>query len=442
MRSLLWFRGRDLRLEDQPAVLAAAEGRELIPLVVLDPKRRWSPFRTSFQDRALDGLNEALKRLGTRLVVLEGEPEEQLLAAATRWRVARLETLARVESEWRAMDGRLEAQLGERFRAHTGDTLVEPGSLRTGSGGPFAVFTPFARALQRQAQVRRPLPAPLSLPPLPSECAEAPGWTGAVPGESAACRLRAFLDDRLEGYGTGRNALGRDGISRLSADLRAGTLSVRSLWHAVAERFGQGLDDDIRTYLNELLWREFAHHTLWERPDLVSAPFRTAWRDFPWRKDAQDLEAWKQGRTGHPVVDAAARELLATGFVHNRARMVAASFLTKHLMLDWRLGEAHYRELLVDGCAAANSLNWQWSAGCGVDAQPWFRIFRPETQGKRFDAEGAYVRRWVPELREVPDRYRLTPHAWGGPVDYPEPIVDHAFGRARFLETAKHHLGP
>jgi deoxyribodipyrimidine photo-lyase len=206
-------------------------------------------------------------------------------------------------------------------------------------------------------------------------------------------------------------------------------------------------DVDKRSFLNELIWREFNYHTLWDHPKILSAPFKSKWAEFPWAEPPDHLDAWKQGRTGYPVVDAAARQLLATGFVHNRARMVAASFLTKHLMLDFRLGEDHYLRWLVDGDWAQNCMGWQWAAGCGADAQPWFRIFNPVTQGKKFDPDGTYVRQWVPELRALDKRYIHAP--WSAPpqvlerakiqlgVEYPRPVVDHAWARERFLSTAK-----
>jgi deoxyribodipyrimidine photo-lyase len=204
-------------------------------------------------------------------------------------------------------------------------------------------------------------------------------------------------------------------------------------------------------YHNELVWREFAHSTLFDRPNLLVETFRPEWRDFPWRDDDAGWRAWVDGETGYPVVDAAARELLATGFVHNRARMVAASFLAKHLLLDFRRGERHYVDLLTDGDWANNDAGWQWSAGCGCDAQPWFRIFNPVTQGAKFDPDGAYVRRWVPELARLDARHIHAP--WLAPAavldaagvrlgsDYPRPIVDHDIARRRFLEVAKQHLG-
>jgi deoxyribodipyrimidine photo-lyase len=261
-------------------------------------------------------------------------------------------------------------------------------------------------------------------------------------GEAAGrARLRSFLAGPLARYGSDRDRMDRPGTSRLSADLKFGTLSVGSVWRAVAEQGGAGSGP----FLNELLWREFSHHLLWTWPGLLERPFRPSFEGFPWREDAAAWEAWTQGRTGYPVVDAAARQLKAEGFVHNRARMVAASFLTKHLLLDYRLGEAHYLAWLTDGDWAQNNAGWQWSAGCGCDAQPWFRIFNPVAQGLKFDPDGAYVRQWVPELAALPAELihepGKAPKALRARLEYPEPIVDHALARARFLATAKAHLG-
>jgi deoxyribodipyrimidine photo-lyase len=220
------------------------------------------------------------------------------------------------------------------------------------------------------------------------------------------------------------------------------------VWTAVERAPDQGAG--ARSFLNELVWREFAHHTLWDRPELLERPFRPAFQGFPWRRDERSWRAWAGGRTGYPVVDAAARQLLEEGFVPNRARMIAASFLAKHLLVDFRRGEAHYLRYLADADPASNDLGWQWSAGCGCDAQPWFRIFNPVAQGERFDPGGAYVRRWVPQLAGMPARWIHRP--WEAPadalaaagvrlgVDYPRPIVDHALARARFLEVAARHL--
>jgi len=302
--------------------------------------------------------------------------------------------------------------------------------LRTGNHAPYSVFTPFSRAFMATAQIAKPLAAPRQIPPLPRDVtADEVGIPSAqdlgitrnsqliAPGENAAReRLATFARKHVKDYAHSRNQLADEqGTSRLSQDLKFGTISARTVWHAVEDA----------TYRNELIWREFAHSTLWDRPDVLEHPFRREFESFPWRNDERGWKAWTEGTTGYPVVDAAARQLLATGYVHNRARMIAASFLSKHLMIDYRHGEAHYMRWLTDGDWAQNNFNWQWSAGCGCDAQPWFRIFNPQLQEKKFDADGEYVRRWIPGLAGR---------------DYPAPIVDHADARERFLATAKRHL--
>jgi len=426
MRTLVWFRGRDLRVEDQPA-LAGAEGT-VIPCFLVEPgtfDEASAPFRVPLLRAHLQALRRELQHLGSDLVLVEGPAEQTLPRLVKAWGISTVRTLRRIEPMWRSRDqamGQELSKMGVGYEVLEGDCLVAPGELRTGDGGPFRVFTPFARAFHRQLAVPRSLPAPRQLSPLPLAL-DFPPWPLAGPvAEAPGIRLQHFLATVLPTYADGRDQMGWDGTSRLSSALRFGALSVRKLWAEVQAQRGQGFDRDIDAYLNELLWREFAHHTLFERPDLVNAPFREAWRDFPWRKDSAALEAWKAGETGYPIVDAAARELLASGHVHNRARMIAASFLTKHLLVDWREGAAHYQRYLADHDQASNVLGWQWCAGCGVDAQPWFRIFNPETQAKRFDAEGRYRDRWA------------APR----PVS---PLVELAYGRARFLAAAKEHLG-
>jgi deoxyribodipyrimidine photo-lyase len=368
--------------------------------------------------------------------------------AAHRW----------VEPFGRERDRRIAEALdrdGISFRLFEGETLLPPGSVRTGQGGMFRVFTPFARACgARLGSDDARLHAPRPLPPIPPDVEVSPLTvpglaalglernTCLLPGgeRAAQARLAAFCSDRLDCYGLDRDRMDLAGTSRLSGDLKFGTLSVRQVWRAVSDHGGPGA----RPFLNELLWREFSHHLLWEWPELLERAFRPAFDGFPWRADERAWEAWCEGRTGYPVVDAAARQLKAEGFVHNRARMVAASFLAKHLMVDWRRGEAHYLRWLADGDWAANNAGWQWSAGCGCDAQPWFRIFNPVSQGVRFDPEGAYVKRWVPELATCATDYIHEP--WKAPrtarvrLDYPDPCVDHAFARELFLAETRIHL--
>jgi len=251
-----------------------------------------------------------------------------------------------------------------------------------------------------------------------------------------------------EQYSIHRDRLDLEGGSRLSADLKFGTLSVLTVWNAISEAVRN--EESRQVFLNQLLWREFSHHMLWSRPELLTSTFRPEFVDFPWRDHDAHWLAWTTGQTGYPVVDAAARQLLGEGHVHNRARMISASFLTKHLLISYRRGEAHYLKFLTDGDWAQNNAGWQWSAGCGCDAQPYFRVFNPMTQGKKFDPNGLYVRKWVPELAKLPSKYIHEP--WLAPQQildeagvkldetYPRPIVDHKAARVRFLDAAQLHL--
>ena len=465
MRSIVWFRGKDLRLADHAPLAEAVARGEVIPLFVLDPfffapnRARELPHRMQFLLDSLRALEANLAHLGSRLLVVPGRSVEVVPRLASQWKADRVLAHRWVEPFGRERDRRISAALegqGIGFRLLEGETLLPPSSVRSGQGGMFRVFTPFARAAGARLDSELAIPAPRALPPLPEGLeAEtvpipAPADLGLAPnpqlqagGEKAArSRLKAFVAGPLAAYGSDRDRMDRRGTSRLSADLKFGTLSVRAVWQAVA---AVGAGGSASRFLNELLWREFSHHLLWEWPELLERPFREAFAGFPWREDEAGWRAWTEGRTGYPVVDAAARQLRAEGFVHNRARMVAASFLAKHLLLDYRRGEAHYLQWLTDGDWAQNNAGWQWSTGCGCDAQPWFRIFNPVAQGQKFDPEGAYVKRWVPELAAcsasaIHEPWRLPP-AQRARLDYPEPIVDHALARARFLAVAKGHLG-
>ncbi|WLT33163.1 deoxyribodipyrimidine photo-lyase [Geothrix sp. PMB-07] len=464
MRSIVWFRGKDLRLADHGPLVEAVAAGEVIPLFVLDPwffaaeRAQQLPHRMQFLLESLRALEANLAHLGSRLLVVPGRSVEVLPRLAARWKVDQVLAHRWVEPFGRERDRRVAqglAREGIAFRLFEGETLLPPGTVRNGQGAMFRVFTPFSRACGVRLDLGAPLLAPRRLPPVPTDIE---GATSGIPtlldlglspnpglqpgGERAArSRLKAFITGPIETYGSDRDRMDRPGTSRLSADLKFGTLSVRTVWQAAA---AVDAGESVRRYLNELLWREFSHHLLWEWPELLNSPFRPEFEGFPWREDQGAWEAWTQGRTGYPVVDAAARQLLAEGFVHNRARMVAASFLTKHLLLDYRRGEAHYLRWLTDGDWAQNNSGWQWSAGCGCDAQPWFRIFNPVAQGLKFDPQGDYVRRWVPELAFCPTA--LIHEPWKAPKalsaawDYPEPIVDHAVARERFLATAKGHL--
>lgn len=444
MRTLVWFRGKDLRVSDHAPLVAATAG-ELVPLFVIDPyffapaRAQKLPHRMQFLLESLQSLADNLARLGTRLVLVAGKSVDVVPALAEQFRVDRVVAHRWTEPFGRERDRRIAARLRVPFELHEGETLSPPGSIVTAGGTPFSVYTHFARAFRAQAQVGAPLPAPKRLPPLPADV-EALVPERPVPtleslgirhnvrlqhgGERAGReRLRAFLAEPLARYDVDRDRLDRDGTSRISADLKFGTLSVRTIWNELTKRAAP--PGPVDKYRSELLWREFTHHTLASRPELLEQPFRAGFRNFPYREDAMSWQAWVAGQTGYPLVDAAARQLLAEGYVHNRARMVAASFLTKHLLIHYQRGEAHYLEFLTDGDWAQNNAGWQWSAGSGCDAQPYFRVFNPSSQVEKFDPELAYVRRWVPEFDSP---------------TYPKPIVDHALARARFLQLAESHL--
>ena len=473
VRTLVWFRGKDLRVTDHQPLIDAAAAGDVLPLFVLDPyffapsRARQTPHRIQFLLESAAELATALAARGSRLLVVEGRSVTVVPRLAQAWRVDRVVAHGWAAPVGRERDRRIAAALSVPFDLYEGETLLLPGTLRSGSESPYRVFTAFARAFHRAALIGARLPAPRRLPGIPPgiDAASAIPSLAALGitrnprvlrgGEMAGRRrLERFLSGAGPRYATGRDRMDEDGTSRLSSDLKFGTLSVRTVWNAASRRL-RGVARD--AFLNELVWREFMHHTIADRPDLASEPFRAEFRDFPWTSPRGGAaaptafwKAWVEGRTGYPIVDASARQLLAEGFVHNRARMISASFLTKHLLIDYRFGERHYMQRLTDGDWANNNGGWQWAAGCGADAQPYFRVFNPVTQGQRFDPSGAYVRRWVPELTLLPDKYLHAP--WSAPPDtlraagivlgrdYPYPVVDHADARAHFLDVAKRHL--
>jgi deoxyribodipyrimidine photo-lyase len=471
LRTLVWFRGKDLRVADHAPLRNAARAGDVVPLFVLDDHflapaaAAKIPYRVQFLLDSLASLAANLEHLGSRLILVPGRSIEEVPRLAKLWKVDRVVAQGWVAPVGRVRDEWVRRSLDVPFELFPTETLAPPGTLRTGAGDPYSVFTAFARAFARDVTVDAPSPAPKSLPPPPADVktrgAKLPTLASLglarnprvlEGGERAAReRLKHWLARDAKDYDELRNRMDLAGTSRLGADLKFGTLSPRTVWHAVDRRLRELSPDALRVYQNELLWREFAHSTLHDRPRLMREPFRADWKNFPWRADEKAWDAWATGHTGYPVVDASARELLGCGFVHNRARMISASFLAKHLLIDFRRGEQHYLDWLTDGDWANNDAGWQWSAGCGCDAQPWFRIFNPVTQGEKFDPEGDYVRAWVPELARMPAKYIHAP--WTAPADvlaaadvrlgenYPRPIVEHAAARQRFLDTAKKHLG-
>ncbi|MET0385459.1 MAG: deoxyribodipyrimidine photo-lyase [Polyangiales bacterium] len=472
---MVWFRGADLRVHDHLALHAACrDSRELIPVFVLDPAYLakdppWpAPHRVQFLLTAVEELAQELAARGSELQLVHGPASTRIPELVAQLQVERVFAIGSCEPRARARDARIARELAVPFELCELDTLLDPASVKTGSGTAFRVYTPFSRAALSRLSKLQPLAAPKQLPPLPSSLRLKPvklptlKSLGITPnpelqpgGERAGReRLRVFLAGPVADYETARDRMDVSGTSRLSADLHFGTLSARSVWSALDRPTGLEIPRQSHMrYRAELLWREFSHYTLWHHPSVLEEPFRPEFHDFPWRdgREAEsDFEAWWHGRTGYPVVDAAARQLLREGFVHNRARMISASFLTKHLLINYQRGEALYLQLLTDGDLAQNNLGWQWSAGCGCDAQPYFRIFNPVTQGERFDPQGAYVRRLVPELARLPVRYIHAP--WLAPESvlkqagvrlgetYPRPIVEHAAGRQRFMLVASEHI--
>ncbi len=469
-RSVVWFREHDLRVHDHAPLRAANRLGEVIPLFVVEPEAvalgvggdQPNANRMQFIVDSLHDLERSLSKRGSGLVIARGRAVDVVTRLTSEWSADRVMAHTATDPRGRSTEANLCDALGDRFQLFDGETLHPPGSLRTGAGQPYSVFTAFARAFRAAVRIGQAEPAPRSLPALPrgarARRMEPPSLASlgtfrneaVLPGgeRQARHRLRRFLSDALSGYPEQRDRMDLAGTSRISADLTIGTLSVREVWNEVEQLHGQ--TEAAACFLNQLLWREFAKSTLWDRPDVLKHPFKPAFSGFPWRQDETQWHAWVQGMTGYPIVDAAARQLLAEGFVHNRARMVAASFLTKHLLIDYRQGEAHYLRFLVDADVANNNLGWQWSAGSGCDAQPYYRVFNPVIQGQKFDSNGDYVRRWVPELGQMPTRFIHRPWEAEPAVlrragvrlgrDYPEPIVAHRFVHERFLDLAKRHL--
>lgn len=471
MLTLLWF-NRDLRLDDNPALAAAvARGAPVLPVYVLDDADagEWAPGGASrwWLHGSLAALQEALRASGNALILRRGAAIDVLPALIAEAGADAVFWNRRYEPWARARSERLKALLrrqGIDARSFNAGLLAEPGELLNQKGEPFRVFTPFWRALQARGvdalehAAPRRLPAPATMPPSdPLESWQLhprrPDWATGLralwePGSAAAqARLAGFLAGAAPTYAAQRNAPGVAGTSRLSPHLHFGEIGPRQVWRAVHAAFerhsGAPLPDGPRTYLSELGWREFSYHLLFHFPTLPHAPLRAEFAAFPWEENPAALAAWQAGRTGFPIVDAGLRELWHTGWMHNRVRMIAASFLIKDLLLHWRLGQAWFWDTLVDADLASNAASWQWVAGSGADAAPYFRVFNPALQGAKFDPDGSYVRSWVPELSGLPAPLVHAP--WEArPVDlaaagvtlggnYPAPLVDHGAARQRAL---------
>lgn len=476
--TLLWFR-QDLRLQDNLALQAAvARGGPVVPIYIFDEKGegRWPLGAASrwWLHHALAALDQSLRARGSRLILAKGDSKEILRLIVGATGAEAIYWNRRYEPAAIVRDGAIKNEFsvgGLDAKSFNGSLLNEPHSVANKSGGPFQVFTPYWRyclSLPVAAPVKfgaSILTAPTKWPTtlhleelalLPRVKWDAGFSAQWQPGEAAAAtRLKQFVAQPINLYEDERNQPALDGTSRLSPWLHFGELSPRQVWGAVAAKSKDSgvfpSSNGARVFLSEIGWREFAYHLLFHFPHTPEQPLREVFKKFPWASDPSGtkLQAWERGQTGYPMVDAGMRQLWHTGWMHNRVRMVVGSFLVKHLRLSWTSGAAWFWDTLVDGDLASNTLGWQWSAGCGADAAPYFRVFAPVLQGQKFDSNGDYVRRWVPELARMPAAHIHEP--WNAPMhilaqagvrlgakdSYPLPVVDHATARAEALAAFK-----
>ena len=474
---IVWFR-HDLRLADQPAIRAAADsGAPVICVYVFDEEseglRPLGGASRWWLHHSLASLKADIEQAGARLHILRGPAGELVPAIAKVTDAAGVYWTRRYDAPGIAIDKALKQELREQgieAKSFNGQLLNEPWEIKTKTGGPYGVFTPYWKSVRARPEPDalqprvtkiedgvwpRSAPATIALEALdllPTK----PDWAGGLrtrwtPGEAGArARLTEFLDGPLQDYASDRDRPDREATSFLSPHLAFGEISPRQIWHATrhAADENEGLDKAADKFLSEVGWREFSYHLLFHNPDLARKNYNSRYDGFPWR-DArpETVKAWQTGRTGVPIVDAGMRELWQTGYMHNRVRMIAASYLIKNLLIDWREGERWFWDTLCDADPANNAASWQWVAGSGADAAPYFRIFNPVLQGGKFDPHGDYVRRFVPELKDVPDKFIHAP--WDAPREvlvkarvtlggtYPEPLVDLKASRERALDAYK-----
>jgi deoxyribodipyrimidine photo-lyase len=465
--TILWHQ-QDFRLGDNPALGWAAGRGPVVPVYILDTdsSNPWPMGGATkwWLHHALEDLANAYKKHGVQLILRAGKPLEELQklvketgADAVTWnRCYEPYVLARNKTVAETLTNE-----GVEISAHNGLLLFDPRKIKNQSGGFFKVYTPFSRVCMG-LDPGPTLPAPKKLEAIKPIASDKladwellpvkPDWSGGmreawdVGEEAAAKHLHAFIKKHIGNYKNGRNLPGEDSTSRLSPYLHFGHISPRQVWHAghLAMAKQPLQSSSIEVYLREILWREFAYHSLFHNPQMPTQPINKAFADFPFVKDKKGLGAWQKGMTGYPIVDAGMRQLWQTGWMHNRVRMIVASFLVKDQLIAWQHGAEWFWDTLLDADLASNSMNWQWAAGCGIDAAPFFRIFNPILQGEKFDPNGDYVRRYVPELKNLDAKYIHQP--WNAPDDaladagiklgktYPAPIVDH--GKARQLALA------
>ena len=461
--AILWFR-RNLRLRDNSALIGAVESDQpIIPVYILDSLDQGGASRW-WLHHSLADLDSALRESGSGLVLAAGDPADVLAQIVQQTGAAGLYFARRYEPRGRRDEQAIERALDDSVDIHGFDDslLNHPDTVMTQGQTPFRVYTPFWRAASKLGEPAAPQPAPAeirfaehSVPSLRLSDLQllpaTPDWSQGLrdswqPGEAGALHRCDNISDAVMNYAEDRDRPDVDSTSRLSPHLHFGEISVREAWHAIRSAEAQNHSTrGAEALLKQLYWRDFSAYLLYHFPQLPDTPLRPEFEHFPWLDDAELLRAWQSGRTGYPIVDAGMRQLWTTGWMHNRVRMIAASFLIKDLMIPWQRGAAWFMDTLVDADLANNSASWQWVAGCGTDAAPYFRIFNPTLQGTKFDPDGVYIRRWVPELAQTPggfvhEPWRMSPEAQeaAGCIidrDYPGPIVDHGEARARALEA-------
>lgn len=455
-RSLIWFR-RSLRLDDLQAFrLPVEQGHEVACVVVRDNRHRIGDGscsdRTKLYDDALASLAADLSDIGGKLYIIDGDPVYEIPRALVANSFTHLWFADEIEPAGNTRDQRVLTEaikLGVKVHTTCDQYLYPPTTFETGTGKPYSVFTPYKKRCLAQLP-GKPVAAPTHVQWIDiDEPVIAPRVHGgstffcAVHTAAAYSHFTEFCENKISEYKTKRDIPAEEGTSRLSPHLHFGVVSPRRLLDIALKENSDGA----QTYVSELLWRDFYAQVLYHRPDTVSDCFQQQWNALVWENNPDHINAWMNGETGYPIVDAAMRQLNATGWMHNRLRMIAASFLTKDLLVDWRIGEAYFRSRLLDGDIASNVGGWQWAASTGTDAQPWFRVFNPVTQGTKFDHDGRFIRCWIPELKNVPDKFIHAPWmmtysdmAWLGlrlGQDYPAPIVDHSVQRAKALAMFK-----